>query len=215
MRPERLRIIFLTAALFSTKLATKFTLQTDFFKKLAEGQSPEYLYIGCSDSRATAEELMGMKPGEVFVHRNIANLVNTLDMSSTAVIQYAVQHLKVKHIIVCGHYGCGGVKAAMTPQDFGLMNPWLRTIRDVYRLHQEELDSIKEEQLRYDRLIELNVQEQVFDLAKTSIIQQSWANGKFLQVHGIVYDIANGILKDLGVNFNSNEDMDQVYRFDF
>ena len=174
----------------------------DFFKKLAEGQSPEYLYIGCSDSRATAEELMGMKPGEVFVHRNIANVVNTLDMSSTAVIQYAVEHLKVKHIIVCGHYGCGGVKAAMTPQDMGLLNPWLRTIRDVYRTHQKELDEIDCEHQRYRRLVELNVQEQCINVIKMASVQERYIVDHYPIVHGWVFDISTGELIDLNIDFD-------------
>lgn len=185
---------------------------TDFFKKLAEGQSPEYLYIGCSDSRATAEELMGMQPGEVFVHRNIANVVNTLDMSSTAVIQYAVQHLKVKHIIVCGHYGCGGVKAAMTPQDYGLMNPWLRTIRDVYRLHQKELDQIEDEHKRYDRLIELNVQEQCINVIKMAAVQERYILDQYPIVHGWVFDLKSGKLIDLNIDFEEIlKDIQKVY----
>ena len=184
----------------------------DFFKKLAEGQAPEYLYIGCSDSRATAEELMGMRPGEVFVHRNIANVVNTLDMSSTAVIQYAVQHLKVKHIIVCGHYGCGGVKAAMTPQDFGLMNPWLRTIRDVYRLHQAELDAIEDEQKKYDRLIELNVQEQCINVIKMAVVQERYILDLYPIVHGLVFDLKTGKLIDLEIDFEKIlKDIQKVY----
>ncbi|MDO4225501.1 MAG: carbonic anhydrase [Bergeyella zoohelcum] len=184
----------------------------DFFSKLAEGQSPEYLYIGCSDSRATAEELMGMKPGEVFVHRNIANVVNTLDMSSTAVIQYAVEHLKVKHIIVCGHYGCGGVKAAMTPQDFGLLNPWLRNIRDVYRLHQKELESITDEHARYNRLVELNVQEQCINVIKMACVQEQYLLDKYPIVHGLVFDLATGKLIDLNINFEEVlHDIQRVY----
>ena len=184
----------------------------DFFKKLAEGQAPEYLYIGCSDSRATAEELMGMRPGEVFVHRNIANVVNTLDMSSTAVIQYAVQHLKVKHIIVCGHYGCGGVKAAMTPQDFGLMNPWLRTIRDVYRLHQAELDAIEDEQKKYDRLIELNVQEQCINVIKMAVVQERYILDHYPIVYGLVFDLKTGKLIDLEIDFEKIlKDIQKVY----
>lgn len=184
----------------------------EFFTKLAEGQAPEYLYIGCSDSRATAEELMGMKPGEVFVHRNIANVVNTLDMSSTAVIQYAVQHLKVKHIIVCGHYGCGGVKAAMTPQDFGLMNPWLRTIRDVYRLHQAELDAIEDEQKKYDRLIELNVQEQCINVIKMAVVQERYILDHYPIVHGLVFDLKTGKLIDLEIDFEKIlKDIQKVY----
>ena len=184
----------------------------DFFKKLVEGQSPEYLYIGCSDSRATAEELMGMKPGEVFVHRNIANVVNTLDMSSTAVIQYAVHHLKVKHIIVCGHYGCGGVKAAMTPQDLGLLNPWLRTIRDVYRIHQKELDAIACENERYKRLVELNVQEQCINVIKMAAVQERYITDHYPIVHGWVFDMASGELIDLEIDFEDIlKDIQKVY----
>lgn len=183
-----------------------------FFDKLAEGQSPEYLYIGCSDSRATAEELMGLKPGEVFVHRNIANIVNTLDMSSTSVIQYAVEHLKVKHIIVCGHYGCGGVKAAMTPQDLGLLNPWLRTIRDVYRLHKEELDAIKDEHKRYNRLIELNVQEQCINVIKMACVQERYILEQYPIVHGWVFDLKTGKLIDLEIDFdNILKDIQKIY----
>lgn len=184
----------------------------EFFKKLAEGQNPEYLYIGCSDSRATAEELMGMKPGEVFVHRNIANVVNTLDMSSTAVIQYAVEHLKVKHIIVCGHYGCGGVKAAMTPSDLGLLNPWLRTIRDVYRTHQLELDAVSCEHERYKRLVELNVQEQCINVIKMAAVQQRYIVDHYPIVHGWVFDIATGNLIDLNIDFEEIlQDIQKVY----
>ena len=184
----------------------------DFFKKLAAGQSPEYLYIGCSDSRATAEELMGMKPGEVFVHRNIANVVNTLDMSSTAVIEYAVRHLKVKHIIVCGHYGCGGVKAALTPADMGLLNPWLRTIRDVYRLHKEELDEIEDEHLRYNRLIELNVQEQCVNVIKMACVQERYIQDHYPIVHGWVFDLGTGKLTDLEIDFeNILKDIQKIY----
>lgn len=182
-------------------IAQKLEQDPDFFKKLASGQSPDYLYIGCSDSRATAEELMGMKPGEVFVHRNIANVVNTLDMNATAVIQYAVEHLKVKHIIVCGHYGCGGVKAAMTPEDFGLMNPWLRCIRDVYRLHQAELDAISDEHARYNRLIELNVQEQCINVIKMAAVQERYILEQYPIVHGWVFDMSTGKIIDLEIDF--------------
>lgn len=184
----------------------------DFFKKLAAGQSPEFLYIGCSDSRATAEELMGMQPGEVFVYRNIANMVNTLDMSSTAVIQYAVEHLKVKHIIVCGHYGCGGIKAAMTPEDFGLLNPWLRTIRDVYRLHREALDAIEDEEQRYRRLVELNVQEQCINVIKMAVVQEEYVLSHYPIVHGWVFDLASGKLIDLNIDFEDTlKDIQKVY----
>ena len=173
----------------------------DFFKTLSATQTPEYLYIGCSDSRVSAEEMMGMKPGELFVHRNIANVVNTLDMSSTAVIQYAVEHLQVKHIIVCGHYGCGGVKAAMTPEDFGLLNPWLRNIRDVYRLHQAELDAITNEHKKYDRLVELNVQEQCINVIKMACVQERYLIDEYPIVHGWVFDLKTGKLIDLKIDF--------------
>ncbi|SDD85699.1 carbonic anhydrase [Riemerella columbipharyngis] len=184
----------------------------DFFKNLAKNQTPEFLYIGCSDSRASAEELMGLKPGEVFVHRNIANVVNTLDMSATAVIQYAVEHLKVKHIIVCGHYNCGGVKSAMTAQDYRLLNPWLRTIRDVYRLHQVELDAIEDEGKRYDRLVELNVQEQCINVIKMACVQERYIIEEFPIVHGWVFDLRTGRLIDLEIDFeNILKDIQKIY----
>lgn len=184
----------------------------EFFKNLSTTQTPEFLYIGCSDSRVSAEEMMGMKPGEVFVTRNVANVVNALDMSSTAVIQYAVEHLKVKHIIVCGHYGCGGVKAAMTPQDLGLLNPWLRNIRDVYRLHQAELDSIEEEHQRYDRLVELNVQEQCINVIKMAVVQEQYLLDEYPVVHGWVFDMRTGKIIDLEIDFeNTLKDIQKIY----
>lgn len=184
----------------------------NFFEELAKTQNPEFLYIGCSDSRVTAEELMGLGPGEVFVHRNIANVVNTLDMNSTAVIQYAVEHLQVKYIVVCGHYGCGGVKAAMQSKDFGLLNPWLRTIRDVYRLHQEELDAIKNEDLRYQRLVELNVQEQCVNVIKMACVQESYIENNFPTVHGWVFDLKTGRLIDLNIDFKEVlHDIQKIY----
>ena len=193
-------------------IAEKLGEDADFFNKLAEGQKPEYLYIGCSDSRATAEELMGLKPGEVFVHRNIANVVNTLDMNSTAVIEYAVRHLKVKHIIVCGHYGCGGVKAAMTPDDLGLLNPWLRLIRDVYRIYQKELDAIEDEQQRYNRLVELNVQEQCINIIKMASVQERYIVDDYPIVHGWVFDMKSGELLDLNIDFEEVlKDIQKVY----
>lgn len=183
-----------------------------FFENLAKTQNPEFLYIGCSDSRATAEELMGVKPGEVFVHRNVANIVNTLDMSAAAVIQYAVEHLKVKHIVVCGHYNCGGVKAAMTSQDLGLLNPWLRNIRDVYRLHQAELDSIADEGKRYDRLVELNVQEQCINVIKMACVQERYILEEFPIVHGWVFDLRTGKLIDLEIDFEKTlKDIQKIY----
>lgn len=184
----------------------------EYFQELAKTQTPEFLYIGCSDSRVSAEELMGMNPGELFVTRNVANVVNTLDMSSTAVIQYAVEHLKVKHIIVCGHYGCGGVKAAMSAEDLGLLNPWLRTIRDVYRLHQKELDSIENEQERYDRLVELNVQEQCINVIKMAVVQEQYLLDEYPIVHGWVFDMRSGKIIDLEIDFESIlKDIQKIY----
>ena len=171
------------------------------FEKLAADQNPDYLYIGCSDSRVAAEEMMGVGPGKVFVHRNIANVVNTLDMSSTAVIQYAVEHLNVKHIVVCGHYDCGGVKAAMQAKDYGLLNPWLRTIRDVYRLHQQELDAIADADERYRRFVEINVIEQCFNVTKMAVVQESYLQYRTPLVHGWVFDIHSGELIDLNIDF--------------
>ncbi|MFD2520036.1 carbonic anhydrase [Emticicia soli] len=174
-----------------------------FFENLAKSQSPEYLYIGCSDSRVTAEELMGAGPGEVFVHRNIANLVNATDLNVMSVINYAVRYLGVKHVIVCGHYNCGGVKAAMQPVDMGILNPWLRNIRDVYRLHKDELNAIEDESKRYDRLVELNVQEQCFNVIKLASVQQEYQKKGYPTVHGWVFDIRTGKLIDLKLDFDT------------
>lgn len=184
----------------------------DFFNRLSKGQKPPILWIGCSDSRVPANEITGTDPGEVFVHRNIANMVIHTDMSMLSVLDYAVNVLEVRHVIVCGHYGCGGVLAAMGQKQFGLIDNWLRHIKDVYRIYHEELEAIKDETERGNRLVELNVQEQVFDLTKTSIIQNAWENGKFLQVHGVVYDISNGILKDLNVTIGDNTELEGVYK---
>lgn len=182
-------------------IAAKTATEKDFFAKLAQDQNPEYLYIGCSDSRVTAEELMGAKPGEVFIHRNVANLVTAIDLNVMSVIEYAVRHLRVSRIVICGHYNCGGVKAAMQAQDLGLLNPWLRNIRDVYRLHREELNAIENEQARYDRLVELNVQEQCINVIKIASVQQRYAEEGFPIVHGWVLDIRTGLLKDLKIDF--------------
>ncbi|PGH17881.1 hypothetical protein AJ79_00780 [Helicocarpus griseus UAMH5409] len=171
-----------------------------FFEKLSSGQSPDYLWIGCSDSRIPAEQITGLEPGEAFIHRNIANLVCNTDLNVMSVVNYAVRHLQVKHIIVCGHYGCGGVKAAMTPADLGLLNPWLRNIRDVYRLHEAELDAV-EESKRYDRLVELNVIEQCRNIIKTAAVQQSYSNNQFPIVHGWVFNFKDGLLTDLKIDF--------------
>lgn len=180
-------------------IADKLALDKDYFKKLTEGQNPEILYIGCSDSRVTAEEIMGVQPGEVFVHRNIANLVNNVDLSVMSVLNFAVRQLNVKHIIVCGHYYCGGVKAAMKAEDLGILNPWLRNIRDVYRMYKDELNAITDETVRYNRLVELNVQEQCINLIKTAAVQQAYKQ-RNLTVHGWVFDIHSGKLIDLKIN---------------
>jgi len=172
----------------------------DFFRKLAKEQNPEFLYIGCSDSRVTAEEMMGIGPGEAFVHRNVANLVNNVDLNVMSVINYAIRHLKVKHIIVCGHYNCGGVKAAMVPKDLGILNPWLRSIRDVYRLHKAELVAIADEGKRYDRLVELNVVEQCVNIIKTAALQSCYAKEGYPIVHGWVFDIHSGKIIDLRID---------------
>jgi carbonic anhydrase len=181
----------------------KRTNDPGYFARLASGQSPEYLWIGCSDSRIPAEQITGLEPGEAFIHRNIANLVVNTDLNVMSVINYAVRHLGVKHIVVCGHYGCGGVKAAMTPKDLGLLNPWLRNIRDVYRLHEDELDAIKDEDARYNRLVELNVEEQCRNIIKTAAVQQSYAKNEFPIVHGWVFNFETGLLKDLEIDFEA------------
>ncbi len=190
------------------------TLSKDekFFDKLSEGQQPPLLWIGCADSRVPANQIIGAEPGEVFVHRNIANLVVHSDMNMLSVLDYAVNVLKVKHVIVCGHYSCGGVQAAMTNNSYGVIDNWIRHIKDVYRFHSEELDNIKDENDRLSRFVELNVVEQVYDLAKTSIIQQAWRNGQKIEVHGWVYSLANGIIKDLDVSFSNDSQLEETYK---
>jgi len=183
-------------------VASKKATNKDFFKHLSEGQNPDVLYIGCSDSRVSAEEMTGMDPGEMFVHRNIANVVANNDLSAASVIEYAVDVLQVKHVVVCGHYYCGGVLAAMKPQDLGILNPWLRNIRDVYRLHRLELDSISDEDAKYRRLVELNVQEQCINVIKTAVLQKHYLNTGFPTVHGWVFDIKTGELIDLNIDFD-------------
>jgi len=193
-------------------VAEKLSTDPAYFDKLSKGQSPEFLYIGCSDSRVTAEDLMGVQPGEVFIHRNIANMVISIDLNVMSVLNYAVRHLKVNHIIVCGHYACGGVKAAMQSEDMGLLNPWLRNIRDVYRLHKDELNAIADEESRYNRLIELNVQEQCVNLIKTAAVQQAYKE-RNLQVHGWVFDIHTGKLIDLKIDFRKIlTDIMEIYK---
>ncbi|HMV44018.1 MAG TPA: carbonic anhydrase [Leptospiraceae bacterium] len=179
----------------------KLKLDPQYFEKLSKGQAPEFLYIGCSDSRVTAEDLMGVNPGEVFIHRNIANQVVPTDNNINSVIQYAVEHLKVKHIIICGHYECGGVKAALHPSDMGQLNSWLQTLRDVRRIHRAELEQIKDEQELFDRLVELNVREQCMNIIKIDHVQRSWYKTGFPKIHGWIFDVRTGKLKDSGLNF--------------
>ncbi len=192
----------------------KLSLDKDYFTNLNKGQKPEYLYIGCSDSRVTAEDLMGLGPGEAFVHRNIANMVNNVDLNVMSVINYGVRHLKVNHVVVCGHYSCGGVKAAMQATDMGILNPWLRSIRDVYRLHKDELNKIANEDARYNRLVELNVQEQCVNLIKTAAVQQAYKE-RGLMVHGWVFDIHTGKLIDLKIDFPKIlENIMEIYKLE-
>ncbi|MGF7041791.1 carbonate dehydratase [Mucilaginibacter lappiensis] len=191
------------------------TLKLDphYFEKLANGQKPPVLWIGCADSRVPANQITNTAPGEIFVHRNIANMVIHSDMNMLSVLDYAVNVLKVKHVIVTGHYGCGGVIAAMSNQQYGLIDNWLRHIKDVYRLHADELDAMEDTQKRTDRLVELNVVENVYNLCKTSIVQNAWANGQELGVHGWVYSLSTGIIGDMNVSTYNNENMDNVFRF--
>jgi carbonic anhydrase len=192
------------------------TLKEDplYFDKLANGQKPPVLWIGCADSRVPANQITNTNPGEIFVHRNIANMVIHTDMNMLSVLDYAVNVLQVKHVIVTGHYGCGGVLASMTNKQFGLIDNWLRHIKDVYRVHARELDAIADESKRGDRLVELNVIENVNNLCKTSIVQNAWATGQELNVHGWVYDIATGIITDMKISTNNNSKMDEVFRFE-
>lgn len=186
----------------------------NYFHELNAEQKPEILYIGCSDSRVPAEDLMGMKAGELFVHRNVANIVNAIDLNAQSVINYAVTNLKVNHIVVCGHYNCGGVKAAMEPQDLGILNPWLRNIRDVYRAHSTELNAIEDQAKRYDRLVELNVREQAINVVKMAAVQRAMRIRE-MQIHGWVFDMRSGELIDLKIDFKNilNEIM-EIYRLE-
>lgn len=184
-----------------------------YFDKLANGQKPPILWIGCADSRVPANQITNTAPGEIFVHRNIANMVIHSDMNMLSVLDYAVNVLKVKHVIVTGHYGCGGVNAAMGNTQFGLIDNWLRHIKDVYRLHADELDAIADETERSNRLVELNVIENVNNLCKTSIVQNAWKNGQELAVHGWVYSLSTGLINDMKVSTSSNENMDAVFKF--
>ena len=185
-----------------------------FFDRLAHLQSPEFLWIGCSDSRVPANEITGTQPGEIFVHRNVANLVINTDVNLLSVLDYAVNYLKVKHVIICGHYGCGGIRASVTKTDFkAILNMWLRHIKDVYRLHRGELDAIKDEETRCDRLTELNVQEQLFNLAKTSIIQRAWKNEQRPDLHGWVYGLKDGIINPV-YEMKAGTPIDSLYEYD-
>jgi carbonic anhydrase len=191
---------------------SKLAIDKDYFKNLSLGQTPPLLWIGCSDSRVPANEITGTQSGEIFVHRNIANMVIHTDMNMLSVLDYAVNVLKVKHVLVCGHYGCGGIKAAMGNDSVGIIDNWIRHIKDVYRHHKKELDAITDETERFNRFVEVNVKEQVSDLAKTSIVQNAWKNGQELSLHGWVYGLNSGYVTDLGVNYSSNDDLDDVYQ---
>ncbi|WP_282031185.1 carbonic anhydrase [Winogradskyella eximia] len=192
----------------------KLAVDSSYFEKLGKGQNPELLFIGCSDSRVTAEELMGLGPGDVFVHRNIANMVVGTDANGISVVNYAVTHLKVNHVVVCGHYACGGVKAAMQSADLGVLNGWLRNIRDVYRMHHDELNAIKDEEKKYERLIELNVKEQCVNLIKTAAVQKAFRE-RGLKVHGWVFDVHTGKLIDLKIDFERYlKDIMEIYHLD-
>jgi carbonic anhydrase len=193
-------------------IAEKLKVDEDYFKKLSKGQHPEILYIGCSDSRVTAEELMGVEPGQVFIHRNIANMVPNTDLSAMSVIHYAVSILQVNHIVVCGHYYCGGVESALQHADLGILNPWLRNIRDVYRLYKKDIDSKEDDEAKQKRLVELNVQEQCFNVIKTPDVQKAYKE-RGIGVHGWVFDIHSGELIDLKIDFNSKlKNIMEIYR---
>jgi len=197
-----------------TWAAEKIAADPEYFERLSHLQTPEFLWIGCSDSRVPANEITGTQPGEIFVHRNVANLVVNTDVNLLAVLDYAVTHLKVRHVIVCGHYGCGGIKAAATKKDYRpVLNMWLRNIKDVIRHHQEELEAIKDEELRNDRLVELNVQEQVYNLAKTTIIQRCWKKEQRPDLHGWVYGLKDGLIKPV-YEMKAGTQIDALYEFD-
>ncbi|MFL5789152.1 MAG: carbonic anhydrase [Flavisolibacter sp.] len=194
--------------------AEKIAEDPDYFNRLSKIQTPEFLWIGCSDSRVPADRITGTQPGEIFVHRNVANMVIHTDVNLLSVLDFAVNHLKIRHIIVCGHYGCGGIKAAMTNHDYKyVLNMWLRNIKDVMRLYREELESIKDEEKRSDRLVELNVKEQVMHLAKTSIIQRAWRKENRPDLHGWVYGLKDGIIKPV-FEMKAGSDIDPIYAYD-
>ena len=209
---DRIRQVFENNRLWVERMRAE---DADYFERLASGQRPPFLYIGCSDSRVPANEIMGLAPGDVFVHRNVANLVVNTDLNAHSVIEFAVEQLGVDHIVVCGHYGCGGVKAAMEPKDLGLLNGWLREVRDVYRLHRRELDAIADIDERYRRLVELNVQEQCIQVMKTACVQKRYLQRGYPLVHGWVFDLHNGLLKDLQIPFDRIlAEIREIYRLE-
>jgi len=195
-------------------VAQKLALDPDYFEKLHLVQKPPLLWIGCSDSRVPANQIIGAQPGDVFVHRNIANMVIHTDMNMLSVLDYAVNILHIKHIVVCGHYGCGGIRAAMNNKSYGIIDNWIRHIKSVYRVHHEELDAIEDEDKRCDRFVELNVSEGIFDLAKTSIVQNAWKNNQDLYLHGWVYSVREGLIQEIVTGIKDNSSLDAVYRLD-
>lgn len=209
MQSDR-RLILANRAWVKDKLSVK----PDYFKILAKDQKPEFLWIGCSDSRVPAEEITGTEPGELFVHRNIANLVIHTDFNVLSVVQYAVEVLKVRHIIVCGHYGCGGVRAALTHQHFGILNKWLRHIKDVYYLNREKFEGISDETARANLMCEINIRAQIYNLAKTHIVQEAWYREKRPILHGWIYGLDNGLIKEI-CELTPESEMDPIFRFDF
>ncbi len=192
----------------------KLAANPDFFELLSGPQQPEFLWIGCADSRVPAEEITGTSPGQLFVHRNVANQVIHTDFNMLSVLQYAIEVLDVKHVIVCGHYGCGGVQNALSRKDLGLINKWLRHIKDVYRFHQRELDTISDEDTRFRRMVELNVTEQISNLAETTIIQKSWKKKGYPVLHGWVYDMETGLIKELAT-MDKDSHLDNIYKYEF
>lgn len=189
--------------------------EPDFFANLAKGQAPKVLWIGCSDSRVPANEITGTRAGQIFVHRNIANMVVPTDINLLSVVDYAIKILKVEHVIVCGHYGCGGIEAALGSKQYGLIDNWLRNIKDVYRIHHQELEKISGKTARLQRFTEINIIEQVYNLSKTSTIQKAWKKKQTLELHGWVYDVSNGLIKDLDVDFDNRMDLLKIYRYEF
>ena len=212
--PENAKVITYEGLLEGNKEWVAATLAEDptYFDRLSAGQKPPILWIGCSDSRVPANQITNTNPGDIFVHRNIANVVVHTDMNMLSVLDYAVNVLEVEHVIVCGHYGCGGVEAALSSKQFGIIDNWLRNIKDVYRLHAQEMDAISDHKKRCERMVELNVIEGVFNLTKTSIVQNRWANGKKLTLHGWAYSLQTGLISDLDVTVESNTNMKSVFR---